>query len=233
MRLKYDLHIHSALSPCGHRDMTPNNIVNMACLNQLKAIAITDHNSCGNVKAVMEVAQNRELIVIPAMEVETKEEIHVVCLFFDLNSVYKMQNIVHKHLPNRKNVAHILGEQYLLDKQDQIIGLESQLLLTATQLTINEVLKYTHQFNGIMIPAHIDRPSYSIISNLGIIPEDLDVNVLEISRHTKKEAYVSKYDKYMIIQSSDAHELGYVGVCENSFEVEQFSIESVLKALKY
>ena len=57
MKVYYDLHIHSALSPCAEVEMTPNNIVNMSLLKGLDMIAVTDHNSCGNIRAVMEVAE--------------------------------------------------------------------------------------------------------------------------------------------------------------------------------
>ena len=45
MMLYYDFHIHSALSPCGDADMTPNNIVGMASIKGLDAIAVSDHNT--------------------------------------------------------------------------------------------------------------------------------------------------------------------------------------------
>ena len=43
---RYDLHVHSCLSPCGDSDMTPNNVVQMALLSGCEILAITDHNTC-------------------------------------------------------------------------------------------------------------------------------------------------------------------------------------------
>ena len=45
MNIAVDLHMHSCLSPCGDELMTPNNIVNMAKLKGLDAIAVCDHNT--------------------------------------------------------------------------------------------------------------------------------------------------------------------------------------------
>lgn len=232
MRLKYDLHIHTALSPCSHKDMTPNNIVNMAIINQLDIISITDHNSCKNLEVIINLAKKQPIIIIPGMEIETREEIHVLCYFFDLESVYIMQNIVYEHLPNIDNKSKVFGDQLLFDEQDEIIGNETRLLLTATSLSLEQVLYHTNRLNGIMIPAHIDRPSYSIISNLGMIPQSLDISTIEISRFVNKKTYKELYKEYNIIQSSDAHDLGYIGICQNDLDVENKDIFHILNVLK-
>ncbi|MCT4542499.1 MAG: PHP domain-containing protein [Vallitalea sp.] len=232
MKLYYDFHIHTALSPCADNSMTPNNIVNMALLNELDAIAITDHNTAENVEAVMEVAKEKDIIVIPGMEIETKEEIHILGLFLDLESVYNVQNKVYSMLPTIKNKSNIFGSQLILDKNDNIVKELDRILLTATTLSLNQVVDLIKNNNGIAIPAHIDRPSYSILSNLGIIPPDLGTLTLEISRFSKLDKYRKKYNNYIIVQSSDAHELGYIGITKNELEVESKSIQSIFKSLQ-
>jgi predicted metal-dependent phosphoesterase TrpH len=232
MKLYYDFHIHTALSPCADNSMTPNNIVNMALLNELDAIAITDHNTAENVEAVMEVAKEKDIIVIPGMEIETKEEIHILGLFLDLESVYNVQNKVYSMLPTIKNKSNIFGSQLILDKNDNIVKELDRILLTATTLSLNQVVDLIKDNNGIAIPAHIDRPSYSILSNLGIIPPDLGTLTLEISRFSKLDKYRKKYNNYIIVQSSDAHELGYIGITKNELEVESKSIQSIFKSLQ-
>ena len=231
MLLKYDLHIHTALSPCCHNDMTPNNIIRMASLNNLNVIGITDHNSCENVKAVMDVGKKYSILTIPGIEIETKEEIHVLCFFSTLNNVYNMQKYIQEHMIVNKNNSKLIGEQLIFDKDDNIVRNEKRLLLTATGLSINKVYLKTLELGGVMIPAHIDRPSYSIISNLGLIPQDIDIKTLEVSRHVNRKEYVKKYGDYNILQSSDAHELGYIGICEGVLEVEDFSIDSIINRL--
>ena len=128
----YDLHIHSALSPCGDEDMTPNNIANMAYLKGLDVIAVTDHNSCRNVSAVQKCGANAGVTVIPGMEVETSEEVHMVCLFKSLNDAYEMEDYVTAHLPVIKNKPEIFGRQLVMDENDQITDIKENLLITAT-----------------------------------------------------------------------------------------------------
>jgi len=227
MRIKYDFHIHTALSPCALNEMTPNNIVNMAILNELDAIAVTDHNSGKNLSAVLEVAKQTELIVLPGMEVESREEIHVVCLFSSLSSVYKMQTLVYDHLPKLKNRSKVLGEQLILDVNDEIVAKEDQLLSFASDLSFETILSMTRSIGGIAFPAHIDRPSYSVLSNLGMLPPDADITCLEISQYADYDQYKLKYPKHFIIQSSDAHELGYIGICNRYMELECENKESI------
>lgn len=231
MKVTYDFHIHTALSPCGDITMTPNNIVNMALVCGIDVIAITDHNSCENVRTVMEVAKGTELLVIPGMEVETKEEIHVVCLFSSLQDVYNVQKEIYQRLPSQKNSEKIFGEQLILNAQDEIVGRLDKLLTFATDLSIDDLQKLVESYNGAFIPAHIDRPSYSIISNLGMIPENMQLSTLEISRFADYEAYAQMYNNYLLLQSSDAHDLGYIGICDRQIEVHDKTTESVIRAL--
>ena len=62
MRIRADMHIHTVLSPCAEREMRPAAIVARAAEKGLSVIAVCDHNSARNVKAVMEAAilSNRE-----------------------------------------------------------------------------------------------------------------------------------------------------------------------------
>lgn len=206
MRAYYDLHIHSALSPCGDDDMTPNNIVNMALLKGLDVIAVTDHNSCGNVRAVQKVAGDR-LLVIPGMEIETEEEVHILSYFSTVEQAEKMQEEIEKSIPPIKNRADIFGRQLYLNEEDEIIGEEERLLVTASGLSIEQVFDRVRYYGGIPVPAHIDRTSYSIISNLGFIPENIEVSALEITEK-KREDLENKYKDFVILTSSDAHYLG-------------------------
>ncbi|PKM50137.1 MAG: phosphoesterase [Firmicutes bacterium HGW-Firmicutes-7] len=231
MKLTYDFHIHTALSPCGENSMTPNNIVNMALLNGLDAIAITDHNTCQNVEAVLQVAKGTELIVIPGMEIETKEEIHILCLFEELEAAYKMQECIFQKLPDIRNKDKLFGEQLLFNSEDDIIGKEERLLTQATELSLNEVIKLVQFHKGVCIPAHIDRPSYSIISNLGMIPSNMNLPTLEISRHANYETLAKQFSNYSILQSSDSHELGFIGICNRQIEVATKSVRGIIERI--
>lgn len=235
MKYSYDLHIHTALSPCADNDMTPNNIVNMSLLKQLDIIAITDHNSCENAKAVIEVSKLTDLIVIPGMEVESLEEVHIICLFKDIEAALKMQSIVYDNLPNIKNKPEIFGQQLLYNSKDEIIGENDRLLITATKLSIDDIIQLTDEFDGVAYPAHIDRDSYSILSNLGVIPDDLNIKAIEFSKYVLAQDIFNKYSylkKYYPIQSSDAHYLENIMERINFIELDKKNIIAIINKFK-
>lgn len=225
MKLYYDLHIHSALSPCADNDMTPNNIVNMAAIKGLDVIAITDHNSCKNAAACIKAAENAglDLIVIPGMEVETSEEVHVICLFPATAAALEFDVFITQNLPAIKNRPEIFGEQYITDEMDNVTGSVDNLLITAAKLDLYTVVNKVNELSGIAVPAHIDRDSYSVLSSLGFIPPDLKINLVEISQNTdpfafmnKKRRFLSNHDKFLI--SSDAHNLADISEKNLYFE---------------
>lgn len=229
MKLYYDLHIHSALSPCGDNDMTPNNIVNMSVLKGLDVIAVTDHNSCGNVRAVMRAAEGK-ILAIPAMEVETSEEVHVVCYFADIDSCEEMGRVVFERLPDIKNRTDIFGNQYYMDENDEIVGEEERLLVNATSMDIYSVFENVKKLGGVAVPAHIDRTSCSVLSNLGFIPPDLTVDTVEITKKNL-ERMTRDYNKYNIITNSDAHYLENISEAENHINLLSKTTKEVLAFL--
>lgn len=227
--LYYDFHIHSALSPCGDEDMTPNNIVNMAVLSGLNAIAVSDHNTIGNVKSVMEVGKNAGINIVPAMEVETAEEVHILTLFQDMASAEYVAKEVYKALPNIKNRPEIFGRQLFMDKDDNITGEEEKLLISPTTLSFERLFDIVKYAGGLFVPAHIDRHSYSVLTNLGFIPEELDISTVEISKRTLDvSAYLDsrqELKKYKILRSSDAHYLQDIADAKENIE----SVEALFK----
>lgn len=211
--MKADLHIHTALSPCASDDMTPNNIVNMAYLKGLDAIAITDHNSSKNVEAAMEVAKNVGIKLIPGMEIQSKEDIHIICLFRSLESLFKLQSLVDENLNKVPNRPDIFGNQIILDSNDNKVGYEENLLLSSVNLSVEQILNSVAGFGGVPVPAHIDRQGNGMIGVLGFIPDDLPIEYLEISRGCDRQNLLkqNKYlSKYILYTSSDAHALGNI-----------------------
>lgn len=229
LKLYYDLHIHSALSPCGDDDMTPNNIVNMSLIKGLDIIAVTDHNSCGNVRAVLEVSGDR-LLVVPGIEVETSEEVHVVCYFPDIDSAEKMEAEIRKNMSGIKNREEIFGKQLFMDSEDNIIGEEELLLVSATKLGISEVFELAKKYNGVAVPAHIDRSSYSVLSNLGFIPPELDVTAVEITPKNRA-TMENDYQNYKILSNSDAHYLEDISEPQFTIDIMTKSAKSVIEYL--
>jgi len=230
MKVYYDFHIHSCLSPCGDNDMTPNNIVNMAALKGLDAIAITDHNCGHNAKAAIEAAKELPLTVIPGMEIETSEEIHMVALFETVEAMEKMQEVVLSALPPLKNKPALFGEQIIMDKHDNVIDFKEQFLITACGMSIFEVTQKVREFGGVIFPAHIDKSSYSVLSNLGSIPPELEFKTVEIK---KKPIPQNLLDDGVVmglnvLHNSDAHYLWDISEKENYIECKSTDIKDIL-----
>ena len=226
----YDLHIHSCLSPCGSDDNTPNNIAGMATLCGLNIVALTDHNTCKNCPAFFEAAKRYGIIPVAGMELTTAEDIHVVCLFENLEDAMAFDDEIDKRRIKIKNKTEIFGNQFITDGEDNVTGEEEYLLSNATTVSLEEVPELVKGFGGICYPAHIDRPANGVIEVLGTFPETPYFNIVEISQRDKVAEYIERYslqDKKVII-SSDAHYLENMRDKENFFELEDEPYSSKL-----
>jgi len=235
MAYSYDLHIHSCLSPCGDGDMTPNNIVGMAKLKGLDIIAVCDHNSAMNLSAIAQCAAENDLLLIPGIEVETSEEIHALCYFPSVDQALAFGEMLQSHLPGIPNNVDIFGCQHIMDSNDQIIGEQETLLITATDISIDELPALCREYGGVMVPAHVDKQANSIISNLGFIPEDLPINCIELSKNDTDFAFARAkglHKQYTLLQSSDAHYLGDIAERTHFVHLAQKNVGAVLDFLQ-
>ena len=232
--LTYDLHIHSCLSPCGDEDMTPANIAGLASLIGLDVIAVTDHNSCQNCPAVVRTGQKLGLTVIPGMELCTSEEVHVLCLFDSLDGAMDFDAYVQKHLPKIPNNEDIFGRQTICSHTDEILGSYPYLLINATDISFDNVYDLTKSFGGIMIPAHIDKNSTSLLSNLGFIPPDSRftcVEVKDMNRLPQLKANNPYLSKCRVITDSDAHYLEHIHEAIHRIHCDSPSPKDILRSL--
>ncbi len=234
MKIYYDLHIHSCLSPCGDNDMTPYNLVNMAKIFGYDIIALTDHNSCKNCGSAMKIGESIGITVVPGMEICTSEEIHAVCLFPTLEKAEAFSDYIYGTLPKIKNKEKIFGEQLIMDTADGILGKEEILLTTASGVSIDTLPTLTAEYGGVCYPAHIDRSSYSIISSLGDFSGDLDVSCFELTPQADEGQYFEKYPATRgkrIIRSSDAHYLENMREPEFYVELRENTPEALIRHL--
>ena len=238
----YDLHIHSALSPCANDDMTPNDIVGMAILNGLDMIAVTDHNAFSNVESVIKAAQaayiktGKELIVLPGIEVSTAEEVHVVCLFPDLETAYGFEKELTPYFSVLSNRVDIFGHQFLYNENDNITGEVDRMLIASASISFDDLYVLVNKHNGAFIPAHIDRNSFSVISNLGFLPPHLGINTIEISTRGVESGFVKEnaelYSNKKMIFSSDAHQLWGISEKENSLILPERCAKAAIEFLR-
>lgn len=223
-RLKCDLHIHSCLSPCADILMTPGNIIKKALELGLDIIAISDHNTAGNVKVAIDLAADFDLKIIPAMEIESSEEVHLLCYFENLEKLHIWNEIVGKAMPDLKNDEETFGYQLITDQRDEYVAKEERLLASATKLTVKEIFNKVRAIGGSVVPSHLDRPYNSLLANLGFIPEDLDISVVELSKNAIIDKFFAKYPfikKYPYIVSSDSHYLKDIKAY-TEIDVEEF-----------
>lgn len=205
-----DLHIHTCLSPCADIIMTAGNIIKKAVGQGLDIIAITDHNSARNVSVAVKMAAGTPLKVIPGMEVESAEGVHLLCFFDQLEQLISWQEEVYQSLPDMLNDEEYFGYQIITDLEDEFIAKEERLLAAAVKMSIEDIVKKITSLAGLVIPAHIDRPYNSMLANLGFIPPEIEISILEISKHVSEKEIKERFPfikEYSLISNSDSHYL--------------------------
>lgn len=209
-KFRADLHVHTVLSPCADVEMIPPLIVQKALEHQIDLIAITDHNASANVGAVQQAAEGTGLTVLPGMEVQSREDIHLLTIFETLDALEAWQTEVDGALPDLPNQAEFFGEQFVVDQTGEFLRREPRLLITSTHLSIDDICERVRALGGIVIPAHVERFAYGLLPSLGLISEHWHLLALEVSRHTAPEKAVAAFPAlrgYPLIQSGDVHRL--------------------------
>ena len=216
-----DLHLHSCLSPCADDDMTPANICGMAYIKGLQAIAVTDHNTARNLPYVKEAADHYGLILLPGMEITTREEVHLLGYFPDVETAVEAGEFFSEHLPKMKNKPDFFGNQLVMNTDDKVVDIEERLLIGATDLDLAECTKAIRERGGAAVPAHINR-GHGLLVNLGLFPEEPVFPVVEV----RKELPVNDrlVGNRRRLQSSDGHRLGEILEAVFDLPAERFSL---------
>lgn len=233
--LYYDLHIHSCLSPCGDDDMTPANIAGMAAVKGLDVIALTDHNSCKNCPAILKHGEKYGITVIPGMELTTAEEVHVVCLFPALDDAMAFDGYVYERLLPIKNREDIFGKQQIMDADDQVTGNVERLLIGATDISFDQVFGLVEAYRGIAYPAHIDKSTTSLLSNLGFVPPDSSFTCAEISTFDHLHQIQKEHPYFLqckMLSSSDAHYLEDIREPDYQIYARSRAAKDILEGLR-
>lgn len=227
----YDFHIHSCLSPCGDDDMTPANIAGAATLAGLNIVALTDHNTVKNCPAFFKAAKSYGLIPVAGMELTTAEDIHIVCLFEELDTALAFGEAVESHRIKIKNKPEIFGRQQILDEKDEVLGEEEFLLINATALTVSDAINLVNSFGGVCFPAHIDRTANGMVEILGDFPKEYDFGCYElydISKATEYEDRFPHISTKIRLAGSDAHYIWDIRDASDFIEIEDEPYSSSL-----
>ncbi len=225
-KIRADLHLHTCLSPCADKQMQTTAIIEQAKKVGLDMIGICDHNSAENVSAVMKAGVREGLPVIPGIEITSCEEVHILGLFNTEQDLMHLQDMVYDNLSG-ENREQFFGPQTVVDEWDHVLGTNHRLLIGATALTVEQIVKAIHNRAGLAIASHVDRERFSLIGQLGFIPKGLELDALEVSTPSSiKQGY-----DYPVVTFSDAHFLDDIGKSYTHFMIEDVSVDEIKKAL--
>jgi len=225
-----DLHVHSVLSACADDLMLPSTVIAAARRRGVSILGLADHNSAENAATFVAAGSTAGLYVLPGMEVTTREEVHVLALFSQVADALAWQEHVYRHLPPLRNDERAFGTQLVVDAQDEILRINERLLLTATDLSLAEVIGGVGQAGGLAIPAHVDRMAFGLIGQLGFVPNDVEIPIVEFSRYADPATPAAVHRSLAgrcVVQSSDAHYPGDVGAVGTLFWIEAPTIEEI------
>jgi len=213
--------------------MRPRALVNQAKAMGLDMIAICDHNSAENTAAFISAGDARGLKVLPGMEVTSKEEIHLIALFDAQENCVALQNLIYQNLPG-ENVEEVFGPQTVVNERDEAIGVNRRMLIGATLLPFEQIVSAIHSLEGVAIASHIDREAFSLVGQLGFIPEGIPLDGLEISPRTSRQEAKNRfrsYQHYSFVWFSDAHYLEDIGKSTTPFLLKETTSKEVKMAL--
>lgn len=231
-----DFHIHSLLSPCAEVEMTPHHVLLRAAAAGLGALALTDHNASANLPAAIQAAEQYGIKVFPGMEVECREEAHIVVLFDKMRQMAAWQKVVDAHMSGLDNRPERFGAQFIVDAEDNFVAEEHRMLLGPLRLTAEQVVQQVNQLGGLCIAAHVDKPSFSLLMNLGFLPPELGLAAAEISRLHLEELTERKLAPRLAnlpyVTDSDAHMMqDFLNGPKNELTVENLTLAELRLAL--
>ncbi len=220
-----DLHIHSLLSPCGSLEMSPAVIIRHSAARGLDMIAVSDHNTTLHCELAVTLGCEAGITVLRAAEVTSSEEVHSLVILPDREAMISFQRWLEKHYTFAPHDPKIFGDQVVIDRNENIITEITHYLPAALNATLDEVEAAAHHHRALFIPAHIDRPSFSINSQLGFIPEDLYIDAIEVVGATCDLLYP-------VIRNSDAHIPEHIGRRYTSYMLDHPSFKELAMALR-
>lgn len=214
--------------------MSPRKITDRASKQNVQIIAICDHNTAENAAAVMKAAESKAIIVLPGMEVCSREEIHLLAVFEILEAAMDLQSELYDRMTG-KNDPDAFGLQVVSNEMDEVMGFQDRLLIGAVDLTVEQIVAAIHRRGGLAIASHIDRESFSVVSQLGFIPGTLSFDALELSctiDDAEARRRFAVYENSTFIRNSDAHDLDAIGTNTSEYLLERPTFPEIRLALQ-
>jgi len=200
--------------------MTPSAIVDAAVAAGLNLIAVTDHNTAAMTPVIARVARDAGLVFLYGIELQTREDVHLLAYFDDEATCVAFSDEVYALLPDGYEDAYGLGEQIQVDAEGTILRYEPKFLVNGLDLSFADAVRRINELGGLAVPAHIDREFFGALSQMGGLPEGLDFPVIEV-RH---EPIPAACGDAAILRSSDAHLLHVIGERVTHITVEDLTI---------
>ncbi len=219
MKIRVDLHIHSCLSPCASLEMSPRTIVRRAREAGLRAIALTDHNSALNHPPFARLCREAGILPIFGIEVNTREEAHVLALFGERDAAAELSGEIYRLLPDYPNDPSTLGDQVYVNKNEEILGTVKKYLGSTADIGLEELCERVLSHGGMFIPSHIDRPFFSVVSQLGFLP-DLPYTAVELVDPSNRNLARAGGRRIPAVYTSDAHYPDDIGRRLSVIEIE-------------
>jgi len=226
VRIRYDVHIHSCLSPCGDDELTPAFVAGTAKLCGLDVVALSDHNTAKNCPAFLTAAEFYGIAALAGLELSTVEGVHVLCLFERLDDALRFDAFVSEKLIKMENRPEFFGNQLVMNEEDEIVSREPYLLSGDTEISFNEARALAREYGGVALPAHIDRKVNGAVEIFGTVPTEAGFGAFELRAREKTDEYL----QYMtadplIIYNSDAHFAEDIGSAGGTLTLDDGEIE--------
>lgn len=221
-----DLHIHSCLSPCGRPSMTPRAIVAAAIAQGIDLIAVTDHNTARMTPVMAELARVHGLAYLYGIEVQTCEDVHLLAYFDDETTCLAFSEEIYEQLADTREDPFGLGEQTEVDAEGTIVRVEPKFLVQGISLTLTEAVHRIEALGGLAVPAHVDRETFSVSSQLGSLPDGLSFSLLEVRGPTIPEMCRGS----TVLRTSDAHDIPQIGERVTVLTLDSVTTDELRKA---
>ena len=219
--------------------MSPQLILEQAVQKELNLISITDHNTVQHSILACKLSEDMPIQVIPGVELTSREEVHLLAYFPNIEAILKMEKEINNYLPGKKNNSRVFGNQLYYDLNGKIIGIDDTLRQVALNIGLDNLIVLVHSIEGIAAPAHIDKDRFSLLSQLGFLDQETDYDAVEVSKFKwRKEKFQlgNSWSGFPVIAGSDSHgveDIGFFFMEDNQEEIKNFiSLKDFLRRSK-